>query len=119
MMHLSLWQHGSLLLVSYAQHQTGVLCAQRPVPCRYTSAFGSPVARIQGVGWIHELIARLTNTRIKVHNTSTNATLDDNDTTFPLGHSLYVDATHEVVFLNGAWKNYFVILQEEGILNAH
>jgi hypothetical protein len=69
--------------------------------CRYTSAFGSPVARIQGVGWVQELIARLTKTRIKMHNTSTNATLDDNDTTFPLGHSLYVDATHEVVFLNG------------------
>ncbi|KAF8309680.1 phosphoglycerate mutase-like protein [Clavulina sp. PMI_390] len=66
----------------------------------YTSAYGSPVARIQGAGWVQELISRLTSTRIKEHKTSTNGTLLDNDTTFPFGHSLYVDATHEVVFLN-------------------
>lgn len=66
----------------------------------YDSAFGSPVARVQGVGWVKELVARLTHTRIKEHNTSTNATLDDDPTTFPLGQSLYVDATHEVVVLN-------------------
>ncbi|KAH9927417.1 phosphoglycerate mutase-like protein [Epithele typhae] len=54
----------------------------------YDSAFGSP------------LLARLTHTPIPVHNSSTNATLDDNQTTFPLGQSLYVDATHEVVVLN-------------------
>ena len=68
---------------------------------RYTSAFGSPVARVQGIGWIQELVARLTQTRIKSHNTSTNGTLDDSDITFPFGNSLYVDATHEVVVLNG------------------
>ncbi|KAF9516142.1 hypothetical protein BS47DRAFT_1341238 [Hydnum rufescens UP504] len=66
----------------------------------YTSAFGSPVARILGVGYIAELVSRLTETRIETHNTSTNATLDDNDITFPFGHSLYVDATHEVVVLH-------------------
>ncbi|TFK25804.1 phosphoglycerate mutase-like protein [Coprinopsis marcescibilis] len=65
----------------------------------YVSAFGSPVARVQGIGWIQELVARLTKTHIKEHNTSTNATLH-NDITFPLGQSLYVDATHEVVVLN-------------------
>lgn len=67
----------------------------------YTSAFGSPVARIQGIGYIQELVSRLTQTRIAVHNTSTNGTLDDSDETFPFGRSIYVDATHEVVVLNG------------------
>ncbi|KAI0825291.1 phosphoglycerate mutase-like protein [Trametes gibbosa] len=66
----------------------------------YDSAFGSPVARVQGVGYVQELVSRLTHTPIPVHNSSTNATLDDNSATFPLGHSLYVDATHEVVVLN-------------------
>lgn len=66
----------------------------------YDSAFGSPVARVQGIGYIQEMIARLTHTPIAVHNSSTNATLDDNPATFPLGQSLYVDATHEVVVLN-------------------
>ncbi|KAF9453707.1 phytase [Macrolepiota fuliginosa MF-IS2] len=66
----------------------------------YGSAFGSPVARVQGIGWIQELVARLTHTPIAVHNSSTNSTLDDNSVTFPLDQSLYVDATHEVVVLN-------------------
>ncbi|KAF8638870.1 hypothetical protein AX17_001926 [Amanita inopinata Kibby_2008] len=66
----------------------------------YNSAFGSPVARVQGIGYVQELVARLTHTPISVHNSSTNATLDDNSITFPLDHSLYVDATHEVVVLN-------------------
>ncbi len=66
----------------------------------YNSAFGSPVARVQGVGYVQELIARLTQERIKEHRFSTNATLDDDPTTFPFGDSLYVDATHEVVVLN-------------------
>ena len=67
----------------------------------YDSAFGSPVARVQGIGYVQEMIARLTHTPISVHNSSTNATLDDSSATFPLGQSLYVDATHEVVVLNG------------------
>ncbi|KAM6489807.1 phosphoglycerate mutase-like protein [Amanita muscaria] len=66
----------------------------------YDSAFGSPVGRVQGIGYVQELIARLTHTPISTHNSSTNATLDDNPITFPLNDSLYVDATHEVVVLN-------------------
>ncbi|KAH7929279.1 phosphoglycerate mutase-like protein [Leucogyrophana mollusca] len=65
----------------------------------YDSAFGSPVARVQGLGYIQELVARLTETPIETHNSSTNATLHTPDA-FPFGHSLYVDATHEVVVLN-------------------
>ncbi|EGO00975.1 hypothetical protein SERLA73DRAFT_178983 [Serpula lacrymans var. lacrymans S7.3] len=65
----------------------------------YDSAFGSPVARAQGVGYIQELVSRLTETPIETHNSSTNSTLHD-PITFPLGNSLYVDATHEVVVLN-------------------
>lgn len=74
---------------------------------RYGSAFGDPVARVQGVGWIKELVARLTHTPIKEHNSSTNSTLDDNPVTFPLNQSLYVDATHEVIVLNSK----FIMLQ--------
>ncbi|KAI0782986.1 phosphoglycerate mutase-like protein [Abortiporus biennis] len=66
----------------------------------YDSGFGSPLARVQGIGYVQELVARLTHTPIAVHNSSTNATLNDNPVTFPLGQSLYVDATHEVVVLN-------------------
>ncbi|KAF7298396.1 AB hydrolase-1 domain-containing protein [Mycena kentingensis (nom. inval.)] len=65
----------------------------------YNSAFGYALGRSLGVGYVQELVARLTHTPIETHNFSTNATLDDNPITFPLGQSLYVDATHEVVVL--------------------
>ncbi|EJU01676.1 phosphoglycerate mutase-like protein [Dacryopinax primogenitus] len=66
----------------------------------YDSGWGSPVARGLGLGYVKELVARLTNTPIAVHDSTTNSTLDDNPITFPLGSSLYVDATHETVVLN-------------------
>ena len=75
--------------------------SKAPKSFRYDSAFGSPVARVQGLGYIHELVSRLTQTPIETHNSSTNSTLNDNKITFPLDQSLYVDATHEVVVLNG------------------
>ncbi|KAJ4473127.1 phosphoglycerate mutase-like protein [Lentinula aciculospora] len=66
----------------------------------YNSAFGSPVARVQGAGWIQEFLARLEHEPIESHRFSINSTLDDSEITFPLNQSLYVDATHEVVVLN-------------------
>ncbi|KAH7889210.1 histidine phosphatase superfamily [Phlebopus sp. FC_14] len=66
---------------------------------RYGVAFGSPLARAQGIGYVQELVSRLTETPIGTHNSSTNATLH-NSVTFPFGHSLYVDASHEVVVMN-------------------
>ncbi|KAJ7611620.1 phosphoglycerate mutase-like protein [Roridomyces roridus] len=66
----------------------------------YNSGFGFPLARSLGIGYVQELVARLTHTPIETHNSSTNATLNDNPITFPLGQSLYVDATHEVVVLH-------------------
>ena len=66
----------------------------------YDVSFGSPLARAQGIGYVQELVARLTHTPIATHNSSTNATLDDSDVTFPLADALYVDATHETVVLN-------------------
>ncbi|KIJ59176.1 hypothetical protein HYDPIDRAFT_101150, partial [Hydnomerulius pinastri MD-312] len=65
----------------------------------YGTSFGSPTARAQGIGYVQELVSRLTETPIETHNSSTNATLH-NPITFPFGHSLYVDATHEVVVMN-------------------
>ncbi|KIJ62097.1 hypothetical protein HYDPIDRAFT_94962 [Hydnomerulius pinastri MD-312] len=66
----------------------------------YDSAFGSPVARVQGLGYLQELVSRLTHTPISSHNSSTNATLHGDERTWPVEDVLYVDATHEVVVLN-------------------
>ncbi|ESK92182.1 acid phosphatase [Moniliophthora roreri MCA 2997] len=68
----------------------------------YNSAFGSPVARVQGAGWIQEMLHRLENRPVteETNKFSMNFTLDGDTRTFPVDQSLYVDATHEVVVLN-------------------
>ncbi|KIK68813.1 hypothetical protein GYMLUDRAFT_237805 [Collybiopsis luxurians FD-317 M1] len=67
-----------------------------------TTGLGSPVARVQGAGWVQELLARLEHKRMEPHEHrfSTNSTLNDNPITFPVNQSLYVDVMHEIVLLN-------------------
>ena len=67
--------------------------------------FGSPVSSALGIGYVQELVARLTDTPISVHNSSTNGTLNDNPITFPLDQSLYVDTTHDITIISGE-SNY-------------
>ncbi|KAG6000051.1 hypothetical protein E4U21_005988 [Claviceps maximensis] len=60
----------------------------------YAFGPGNPLGPTQGVGYINELIARLTNTPVK-DNTTTNSTQDSNPKTFPLDRLLYADFTHD------------------------
>ncbi|KAK3374407.1 histidine acid phosphatase [Lasiosphaeria ovina] len=55
---------------------------------------GNPLGPTLGVGWVNELIARLTGKHV-VDHTSTNATLDGDAATFPLGRALYADFSHD------------------------
>lgn len=63
----------------------------------YTEGFGSPVAAAQGMGFVQELVARLTHAPIHIYNTTTNSTIDNNPITMPLDQPIYVDATHDFV----------------------
>ncbi|KAG2012915.1 hypothetical protein CC2G_009864 [Coprinopsis cinerea AmutBmut pab1-1] len=60
------------------------------VPCRH----GQPLGPVQGVGYINELLARLTNTPVHDH-TSTNRTLTSSPHTFPLDRTIYADFSHD------------------------
>ncbi|KAJ9111687.1 hypothetical protein QFC19_001046 [Naganishia cerealis] len=64
----------------------------------YGSGFGSPIARAQGIGYVQELVSRLTHTRITEHNSTTNSSFH-NDLQFPLNDALYVDFTHDTTFV--------------------
>ena len=57
---------------------------------------GNPLGPTQGVGFTNELIARMTGKPVTDH-TSVNHTLDESNTTFPLGrgHVLYADFSHD------------------------
>jgi hypothetical protein len=60
----------------------------------YGFANGNPLGPTQGVGFVNELIARLTGTPVKDH-TTTNSTLDSSSKTFPLDRALYADFSHD------------------------
>ncbi|KAH7890476.1 histidine phosphatase superfamily [Phlebopus sp. FC_14] len=66
----------------------------------YNDGPGNPTAAAQGLGYVQELVSRLTQTRITTWNSTTNSTLDSNDITFPLDQPIFVDATHDVVISN-------------------
>ena len=55
---------------------------------------GNPLGATQGVGWVNELIARLTGKPV-VDRTTTNSTLDGDEATFPLDRRLYADFSHD------------------------
>ncbi|KAA1471725.1 phosphoglycerate mutase-like protein [Dentipellis sp. KUC8613] len=63
----------------------------------YVFGPGGPATAAQGVGWVQELLSRLTRTRITNFDSSINSTLASSNITFPLNQPIYVDATHDVV----------------------
>ncbi|KAJ5949106.1 Histidine phosphatase superfamily clade-2 [Penicillium verhagenii] len=78
----------------------------------YGYGAGNPLGPTQGVGFVNELIARMTQTPVR-DNTSTNHTLDNGSgaaTTFPLNRTLYADFTHD----NGMIPIFFAM----GLYNA-
>ncbi|KAF8870777.1 histidine phosphatase superfamily [Infundibulicybe gibba] len=60
----------------------------------YGTGYGQPLGRVQGVGYVNELLARLTRTSVRDH-TQTNRTLDSSPDTFPLNRTIYADFSHD------------------------
>jgi hypothetical protein len=63
----------------------------------YGSGPGSPTSAAVGIGYVQELVSRLTKTRIREFHSSVNESIVSNETLFPLDQPLYVDATHDTV----------------------
>jgi len=66
----------------------------------YDYGYGQPTGRAQGIGYLQELIARLTNQYITVSNSSVNSSLTNNPTDFPLGRPFYADFTHDDIIIS-------------------
>ncbi|QRV88869.1 histidine phosphatase family containing protein [Ceratobasidium sp. AG-Ba] len=76
----------------------------------YSKSYGSAYARSEGVGWVNELLARLTDKPVR-DNTTTNTTLDADIATFPIGASapkIFADFSSD--------NNIAMILSATGIL---
>jgi hypothetical protein len=56
--------------------------------------------RAQGIGYLQELIARLTHQYIYTSNTSVNSSLDNNPTTFPLDQKFHMDMSHDDILIS-------------------
>nr|GAT44528.1 acid phosphatase [Mycena chlorophos] len=63
----------------------------------YNNGPGNPATAAMGVGWVQELVSRLTGERLTQANTTTNLTLDADPITFPLNQPIFVDATHDTI----------------------
>jgi len=66
----------------------------------YDYAWGNPTGRAQGIGYVQELVARLTNQYITLSNSSINFTIDNNAADFPLGEPFYADFTHDDIIVS-------------------
>jgi len=56
--------------------------------------YGQALGPVQGVGYLNELLSRLTGLPVR-DGTQTNRTLDSSPHTFPLDRNLYVDFSHD------------------------
>lgn len=65
---------------------------------------GNPTSAAQGIGYVQELVARLTKTPITAASTTLNSTIVGNPSLFPLDQPIFVDATHDVVISNSEYK---------------
>ncbi|KAF8898866.1 histidine phosphatase superfamily [Infundibulicybe gibba] len=63
----------------------------------YSNGPGNPTSAPLGIGYIQELVSRLTQTPITEFNTSVNKTIVSNNATFPLNQPIYVDASHDTI----------------------
>ncbi|CAD6565967.1 MAG: hypothetical protein CYPHOPRED_000117 [Cyphobasidiales sp. Tagirdzhanova-0007] len=60
----------------------------------YNRGYGNPLGPTQGVGYVNELLSRLTGQAVR-DTTQTNTTLDSDPETFPLDKGIYADFTHD------------------------
>ncbi|EIM82959.1 phosphoglycerate mutase-like protein [Stereum hirsutum FP-91666 SS1] len=63
----------------------------------YGNGPGNPAVAAQGIGWVQELVSRLTRTPISTFDTSVNETIVTSNVTFPLSQPIFVDATHDTI----------------------
>lgn len=60
----------------------------------YGTGYGQGLGRVQGVGYVNELLARLMGRSVR-DGTQTNRTLDEDAESFPLGRGIYADFSHD------------------------
>jgi hypothetical protein len=92
----SLPKNGKVSNIPSTSALPATMVPRTPSTMTDSSAFQSPTGRAVGIGWVNELIARLTDVQPNATLiTNENSTLDDSAATFPLNQTLYMDFTHD------------------------
>lgn len=65
-----------------------------------TKRYGNPLAHANGVGYLSEVLSRITGNRTGTDSTTTNSTLNASPISFPLDRKIYVDFTHDNTLAN-------------------
>jgi hypothetical protein len=68
----------------------------------YSHAWGSPLTATLGMGWVEELVSRLTQERIYASSSTVNSSVTSDPDLFPLDQSIYVDASHDTTMTASA-----------------
>lgn len=64
-------------------------------------SFGNPLAKARGLGWVQELLYRLSGDKSALEKPSTvNTTLDQDERFLPLDQAINIDFSHDVVIAN-------------------
>ncbi|EGN94959.1 hypothetical protein SERLA73DRAFT_187231 [Serpula lacrymans var. lacrymans S7.3] len=84
----------SLVCSLFSQNDLDAFEYNTDISKYYFTGYGHPLGRVQGVGYVNELIARLTRRPVEDH-TQTNSTLDSSPVTFPLDRTFYADFSHD------------------------
>ncbi|PPQ67076.1 hypothetical protein CVT25_005677 [Psilocybe cyanescens] len=63
----------------------------------YGNGPGNPTSSAMGIGYVQELVSRLTKTRITNFDTTVNSSVVTNDVLFPLDQPIFVDASHDTI----------------------
>ncbi|KAJ7642412.1 acid phosphatase [Mycena polygramma] len=84
----------------------------------YDNGPGNPAVAAQGIGWVQELVSRLTQTRITESTSTVNSTVVGSNITFPLSQPIFVDATHDTVISTIVVAMNFTSLAATGPLPA-
>lgn len=77
------------------------------------SSYGAAVGPAVGAGWVYELIARLEGQLITEPKYGVNVSLTNNEDTFPVNQSLYVDVTHDAAIVSILTAIGFDFLKEK------
>ncbi|KAJ6452328.1 histidine phosphatase superfamily [Mycena vitilis] len=84
----------------------------------YDNGPGNPAVAAQGIGWVQELVSRLTQTRMIESASTVNSTVVGSNVTFPLSQPIFADATHDTVISTIVVAMNFTSLAATGPLPA-